>query len=310
MARNLLAAAAVLITAGLALANTDLALLSLIPLFAYGVNAALDPPKVSASRRRVGSEVEVVVEADRRPGVLYIYDAAPIDAPVEAPRWRVFKPPFKRVVRLRYRLTERSQPLPLVVVSYNPVFTRRRIVAYVEERRPAANPAQRGHGVEEFVEVRQYQPGDPMKLINWKASAKTGELYVNVRTGPELRNAVVVVDARRLRSLVAAEAAKAAEILSEKGFEVTYYVLGHGPATSLPGDFTPACEGNPPCGDVTVYVGSLSDVCIVMNCRPMYYVDVAGANALVALRRLALYKRLRDSGAVVLRGAEALREAL
>ncbi|AAL63900.1 hypothetical protein PAE2038 [Pyrobaculum aerophilum str. IM2] len=310
MARNMLTVAAVLLAAGLALGSPDAALLSLIPLFAYSLNAWMEPPKIAVFKRRVGSQVEIIIESDRKPGIIYIYEAAPINAPVRPLRRRVFKPPFRRILKIQYYMAEKSQPLPLVAESYNPAFTKRRTAVYTEEPRLDASPEPRGPGVEEFLEVRPYQPGDPVKLINWKAFAKTGELYVNTRIGPETRSAVVVVDARRLRSLVIAEAVRAAEILSEKGYDVVYYVLGHGLAPSLPRSFTPSCEGSPPCGDVTVYVGSLADVCLILKCKPAYYIDVAGVNSLVAVKRLKLYRELRAAGAEVLRGAEELRRAV
>ena len=149
-----------------------------------------------------------------------------------------------------------------------------------------------------------------MRFINWRAFAKTGELYVNRYTGLETKTAVVVIDARRLRGLVASAAAEAAKMLAERGYAVVFYVLGHGPALEIPKSFTPSCSGSPACGDVTVYVGSLHDVCLVLSCPKTYYIDVAAANPLVAIRRLKLYKELRSAGAVVVRDVAELGRAL
>jgi Uncharacterized conserved protein (some members contain a von Willebrand factor type A (vWA) domain) len=308
--RSLLLTAVVLLAVGVLLENTDVALLSLMPLTAYALNASLEPPNFVVSRRRVGGAVEVVVESDWRPGVFHIYEPAPVESSAGPLRWRLFKPPFRRRLALRYQLAERAEPLPLVVEAYNPVFTKRRVAAYLEEPRTATEPAQLGPGAEEFQEVRPYQPGDSMRFINWRAFAKTGELYVNKYLGPEVKTAIVVVDARRLRGLVLAAAAEAAEILAQRGYTVSFYVLGHGPAREVPRSFTPACSGSPNCGDVTVYVGSLRDVCVVLRCPKTYYIDAAASNPLVAIRRLGLYKELKSAGAVVLKEAKELARAL
>jgi uncharacterized protein (DUF58 family) len=306
--RSLLLYAVTLLAAGLLLENVEVALLSLMPLAAYALNASIEPPKSVVTRRRVGGVVEVVLESDWRPGVFHIYESTPVESSKSPLKLRLFKPPFRRRVTLRYRLAERREPLPLVVEVYNPVYTRRRVVTYVEEPRPLAEPTQTGPGAEELQEVRPYQPGDPMRFINWRIFAKTGELYVNRYVGPELKTAVVIVDARRLRGLVLSAAAEAAEILAERGYVVSYYVLGYGPAQKMPKSFTPSCSGSPTCGDVTVYVGSLHDVCLTLRCPRTFYVDVAASNPLVAIRRLKLYRELRAAGAVVLREAAELRK--
>ena len=308
--RPLLLTAAVLLAAGILVESTDVALLSLMPLAAYALNATMEPPRFAVSRRRVGGAVEIVVESDWRPGVFHIYESTPVESSAAPPRWRLFKPPFRRRLTLKYRLAERAEPLPLVVEAYNPVFTKRRVATYLEEPRAVAEPAPLGPGAEEFQEVRPYQPGDSMRFINWRALAKTGELYVNRYLGPEAKTAVVVVDARRLRGLVLSAAAEAAGILAERGYSVSFYVLGHGPAQEVPRSFTPSCSGSPACGDVTIYVGSLRDVCAVLRCPRTYYIDVAASNPLVAVRRLEVYRELRSAGAVVLREVKELGRAL
>jgi len=110
----------------------------------------------------------------------------------------------------------------------------------------AAPPAKPWEGAEGFAEVKPYQPGDPLRRVNWRAFAKTGELYVNKYAGSERGRAVVVVDARRLRGAVVEAAAKAAAILAERGYDVSYFVLGHGEAQEVPKSFTPSCTGRPP----------------------------------------------------------------
>ncbi|MFP3292520.1 MAG: DUF58 domain-containing protein [Thermoproteus sp.] len=47
----------------------------------------------------------------------------------------------------------------------------------------------------EFLEVREYRPGDPYKLINWKAYARTGALYVNEKLREGHSTLYIVLDA-------------------------------------------------------------------------------------------------------------------
>lgn len=73
----------------------------------------------------------------------------------------------------------------------------------------------RGRGLD-FIELRQYEPGDDTRSIDWRASARTGRVHVRVYAEERERPTWLVVDqrmsmffARRgaLRSVVAAEAA-------------------------------------------------------------------------------------------------------
>lgn len=51
-----------------------------------------------------------------------------------------------------------------------------------------------GEGVE-FHAIREYQPGDPLKIINWKASAKTGRIMSNEYESERKIDVVAIVDA-------------------------------------------------------------------------------------------------------------------
>ncbi len=51
-----------------------------------------------------------------------------------------------------------------------------------------------GEGVE-FHAIREYQPGDPFKIINWKATARTGKIMVNEFESERKVDVVFVVDA-------------------------------------------------------------------------------------------------------------------
>jgi len=58
-----------------------------------------------------------------------------------------------------------------------------------------------GEGVE-FHAVREYQPGDPLKIINWKATAKTGRIMANEYESERKVDVVFIVDASYTGELV------------------------------------------------------------------------------------------------------------
>ncbi|NJE11928.1 DUF58 domain-containing protein [Thermococcus sp. LS2] len=51
-----------------------------------------------------------------------------------------------------------------------------------------------GEGVE-FHAIREYQPGDPLKIINWKATAKTGKIMSNEYESEKKVDVILIVDA-------------------------------------------------------------------------------------------------------------------
>lgn len=51
-----------------------------------------------------------------------------------------------------------------------------------------------GEGVE-FHAIREYQPGDPLKIINWKATAKTGRIMANEYESERKVDVIFIVDA-------------------------------------------------------------------------------------------------------------------
>ena len=53
----------------------------------------------------------------------------------------------------------------------------------------------RGRGLN-FEEIRGYLPGDDVRSIDWKVTARTGEPYIRVMTEERDRPALIVVDQR------------------------------------------------------------------------------------------------------------------
>tara|TARA_X000001036_G_scaffold68888_3_gene60007 strand:+ start:1897 stop:3150 length:1254 start_codon:yes stop_codon:yes gene_type:complete len=48
----------------------------------------------------------------------------------------------------------------------------------------------------EFFSLREYVPGDPFKIINWKAFARTGQLIVNEKCRDAVTDVFILVDSR------------------------------------------------------------------------------------------------------------------
>lgn len=93
----------------------------------------------------------------------------------------------------------------------------------------------RGRGLN-FEEIRQYRPGDDIRMIDWKVTARTQKTHTRVYTEERDRPAVLVVDqrqgmffgsARAMKSVVAAElAALVAWRVLASGDRVGGFVFG------------------------------------------------------------------------------------
>lgn len=57
----------------------------------------------------------------------------------------------------------------------------------------------------ELLQLREYQPGDPQSLIDWKASARTGRLISREHTADQHLDILIAIDAGRASSLRAGE---------------------------------------------------------------------------------------------------------
>ena len=60
---------------------------------------------------------------------------------------------------------------------------------------PGLVPSRRIGSGTEFFELRRYEPGDELRRINWKASAKRGSLFSNEFEGEQVTDVLLVVDA-------------------------------------------------------------------------------------------------------------------
>lgn len=66
----------------------------------------------------------------------------------------------------------------------------------LESQRSQISKSLSGVTTLEFKEIREYKPGDPFKVINWKATARTGKLLVNEYEKEGQDTIILFLDAR------------------------------------------------------------------------------------------------------------------
>ncbi|NJE05378.1 DUF58 domain-containing protein [Thermococcus sp. M36] len=208
---------------------------AVIPLSLLAAGMLMDPPGAISLRRtvsrtevRTGEEVEVSVRlrVERGVGIVVVRDRLPGNVAVtRGSNVGVFFKGF-RPLEVSYSYTVRpvlrgTYVLPKSeVTTRNPLGVRyfwglygdeielRAIPAVVRgiplrgvRRRAKINVPEtsfsiRGPLSTDFREIRAYQTGDPMKLINWKATARTGRVLVNEFEREGKKTVVFIVDAR------------------------------------------------------------------------------------------------------------------
>ncbi len=232
----LVAVALLSLMAGLALRSWPLILLCLPPLvfLAFGSLGAPAPPRLSAARvvsserAFVGSEVEVrlrIRNDGAALGLLELVDTLPPEfgvvrgtnhtlvtlAPGETvDLFYVVKAKVKGDYVLGPLRARALDPLGLAVDDVTAASASAIIVAPAMEdlarvqlgprrTRPwFGHVASRRIGVgTEFWGMREYVPGDDVRRINWKASARFDRLYSNEFEGERSGDVVIILDARR-----------------------------------------------------------------------------------------------------------------
>ena len=263
LASGLTALAFVFVLLGLGFRSWQLVLLALPPL-AFLATAALVPPVVpviratrTLSRDRIEAgqafEASVLVVNDG-PGLdlVEIRDVLPPEFRLEAGANAAIVPlPAGGSLRLDYAVRPAVkgdyQMGPLRVRALDPLAlgyedaeaggTSRVVVAPVLEdmRRARLGPRrtrpwfgqvasrQRGIGLE-FWGIRDYVPGDDVRRINWKATARLDRLLSNEVEGERSGDVVIVLDARR-ESVVGSEAENPVEFGVRAALGIADHVL-------------------------------------------------------------------------------------
>ncbi|HII61091.1 DUF58 domain-containing protein [Pyrococcus horikoshii] len=102
----------------------------------------------------------------------------------------------------------------------------------LESQRSQISKSLSGVTTLEFKEIREYKPGDPFKVINWKATARTGKLLVNEYEKEGQDTIILFLDAR-----MGEEVGSIVENPLEYGIELAYalsiYLLGRGSNVGL-----------------------------------------------------------------------------
>ncbi|QDA32112.1 DUF58 domain-containing protein [Thermococcus indicus] len=251
--------------------------LATVPLSVLALGTLIEPPKgitvvrrISRREVRLGEEVEVRVRVtvERGMGIVVVRDPLPGSvALTEGSSVGVF---FKGPRPLQVEYTYRIKPVLRGVYSLprsevttrNPLGTRYlwglygeelriravprvlREVSVIETRRkarisvPETSYSIRGPISTDFKEIRNYQTGDPMKLINWKATARMGEVLVNEFEREGKKTVLFIVDAREAMKIGKESespyehamnlVASMAHSFLRKDYHVGLYLLGAG----------------------------------------------------------------------------------
>ena len=209
----------------------EMAYIALPVLWAFFVAAFFFKPSLDVEIERIishnrfleGQTVEVVlkIRARERIASLKVVDELPPELElVEGSNWRVLslRPGDEEEIRYKVRVRRGIHEFNWVHLAYRDPFRFFRIEKRIEHYSEIVGvpriedvptpystkgtkvtvgplPSPRvGEGVE-FHAVREYQPGDPLKIINWKATARTGRIMANEYESERKVDVIFIVDA-------------------------------------------------------------------------------------------------------------------
>ena len=91
--------------------------------------------------------------------------------------------------------------------------------------------ARRGHGFE-LLGLRPYVPGDPLRALDWKASARSHQSWVRIFAQDERLELLLMLDTSRLSALPAGDLTRLARYVNVAA-RLAEYALRHGNAVGL-----------------------------------------------------------------------------
>jgi uncharacterized protein (DUF58 family) len=147
--------------------------------------------------------------ADRLQGVeLDAGEVRQIDVPIGCDRWGTFRMGEVRVrVRSLFGLLQSELFVPASehLAVHPAAGTLRRVVRTSDTQAAAGNQLAivRAPGID-FADVREFRPGDRVKDVNWRATARRGVMWVNDRNPDRSTDVVLFVDTFGPRTLAAA----------------------------------------------------------------------------------------------------------
>ena len=263
--KNLLKTTLFLTTLGLILTSKDVLMTAIIPLFFLLIPYGIKVTSVETSYSKP-EHVGVVFDVEIRlvcvgfgiakvmhklPNDFELVDGAnAVTSFVFGKRTVVVKykaKPLKRgVYRLNELILEKEHPLLIsksleklnVDIEFEVKQRLRRVVKVETVRTKAKSPipdidiSKIGTPGTDFKEIKEYVQGDPVKFINWKATAKTGKLMVN-RYEVEGKKAIwIFLDANSYMGYCLEYAIELASALvyhfCSRGHKVGIYVVGSG----------------------------------------------------------------------------------
>lgn len=143
----------------------------------------------------------VPVDGTRRRTVWVAAGGGQIDVAIRAQRWGSFAVGGLRLRRagpLGVLSTDLQLPHSTVVRVYPSVATLRRLAKARETSLTSGNQIARAKGAGvEFADMRPYAPGDRVREINWRVTARRNALWVNQRHPERANDVVVFVDSFR-----------------------------------------------------------------------------------------------------------------
>lgn len=276
-ARSFISTALWLIVAGIVFSMPRLAYLGTIPMMVLALGLLIDTPgEISVEREltktnlQVGEELRVKVRLRVRSGIGFVVIKDPLPkefALINGSNVRAF---FKGIRKLeveyeytvkpakrgKYRIG-RSEVMSYHVFGLKPsklgvfgeevrilVLPRaslpKRVRTPVTKSQipiPVTSVSIRGVASTDFKEIREYHAGDPVRFINWKASARKGEVMVNEFEKEGKKTVLFVIDATASKVGSSLEnpleysiqlVSSLAYYFTKRNYNVGLYVVGHG----------------------------------------------------------------------------------
>jgi len=277
VARSLIATALWFIAMGIIFGIPGISYLALIPIGVIAVGLLIDPPggievsrEVPKGSYKVGDEfpVRVTVRVGRGFGPVLVRERLPDElALVGGSNVRTFFKGFRKaefVFEYRVKALRRgtfelgpaeifgSHPLGLkpgrwgvyggrTEVPVLPLVALPKRIRTPVTKSPLAIPltsiSMRGASSTDFKEIREYRPGDPVKFINWKASARKREVLVNEFEREGKKTVLFVMDPAGTLVGTSVEnpmeygiqlVSSLAYYFAKRGYNVGLYVMGYG----------------------------------------------------------------------------------
>ncbi|WP_297508485.1 DUF58 domain-containing protein [Thermococcus sp.] len=259
--RTLVGYALWLVFLGVALLSPFTTALAVLPLTVLAMGILVKPPgefeverTFTPQETSIGGEVieEIRMKSGEGLGVIVLRPSLPLGLEAEKKFFVLFKGPGERefTVRRRLKVTApgRHEIPGVEVLALNPSLTRSNWLIAGEKAELIATPGRvprrprlrarerlrpysiRGAPTIEFREVREYRPGDPLKVINWKATARFGRTLVNEFEREGGRTVIVVLDVKALERGPGAFEATSTLVgyFISKEYSVGLYLLGLG----------------------------------------------------------------------------------